>query len=122
MRGIEALVKIGVLPVLSLCRVPADKSVRDPGMPSIEDIAPVCAALYHAVRDAKIHMGWVRDLSFAITPLEARFFAGDDARVAVAMQHFYRSRLGNAAARSLARLRRQLRVRTVSDSFDSSHL
>jgi hypothetical protein len=67
-------------------------------------------------------MGWVRDLSFAVTPLEARFFAGDDARVTVALQHFYRSKLGNMAARNLSRLRRRLRVRRVSDSFDSSHL
>jgi solute carrier family 13 (sodium-dependent dicarboxylate transporter), member 2/3/5 len=121
-RGIDALVKNGVLPVLSLYRPPADKTARDQSMLSIDDVAPVCAHLYHAVRDARINMGWVRDLSFAMTPLEARFFAGDDARVAVALQHFYRSKVGNAAARSLARLRRQLRVRTVSDSFDSSHL
>ena len=83
---------------------------------------PVFAHLFRAVRQAKINMGWVRDLSFAITPLEARFFAGDEARAAVAMQHFYRSRFGTLAARSLSRLRRRLRVRTVSDSFDAARL
>jgi hypothetical protein len=67
-------------------------------------------------------MGWIGELSFAITPLEARFFAGDDARLAVAMQQFQRSRIGSVTTRNLARLRRRLRVRTVSDSFDSSHL
>ena len=74
------------------------------------------------MRQAKINMGWVRDLSFAITPLEARFFAGDEARMSVTMQHFYRSKLGTLAARSLSRLRRRLRVRRVSDSFDSARL
>jgi hypothetical protein len=64
----------------------------------------------------------VRDLSFAITPVEARFFAGDAARMAVTMRHFYSSKLGTLAARSLSRLRRQLRVRQVGDSLDSAQL
>jgi len=104
---------------LSLFR-PATQSPGHAG--ALETVIPVYAHLFEKVRDAKINMGWVRDLSFAITPLEARYFAGDDARVAVAWQQFYRSRLGTIAARNLARLRRQLRVRQVSDSFDSSGL
>jgi len=120
LRGIDALTAIGVLPVLSLSR-------QTPGAPvsqelPLAEIAPVYEHLFHAVRKARVNMGWVRDLSFAITPLEARFFAGNDARVSVALQQFYRSRLGNLAARNLSRLRRRLRVRRVSDSFDSSHL
>ena len=119
--GIDALVQLGVLPVLSVLRggqPPASAFA----LPAFETVRPLFAHLYRAVRDAKINMGWVRDLSFAITPLEARFFAGDEARMAVTMQHFYRSKLGTLAARSLSRLRRRLRVRLVSDSFDSSHL
>jgi hypothetical protein len=118
-RGIDTLVGLGVLPVLSLFR-PATQGPGHAG--ALETVIPVYAHLFEKVRDAKINMGWVRDLSFAITPLEARYFAGDDARVAVAWQQFYRSRLGTIAARNLARLRRQLRVRQVSDSFDSSGL
>lgn len=115
LRGIDTLTAIGVLPVLSLRRASQEPL-------ALEQIAPVYEHLFHAVRKAKVNMGWVRDLSFAVTPLEARFFAGDDARVSVALQQFYRSRLGTMAARNLSRLRRRLRVRRVSDSFDSSHL
>lgn len=122
MRGIDTLTASGVVPVLSLMRTADEKPPRDQAVAAVDDMARVCAHLFHAVRDAKINMGWVRDLSLAVTPLEARFFAGDEARRAVAMQHFYRSRIGNVAARSLARLRRRLRVREVSDSFDSAHL
>lgn len=118
LRGLDALTAMGVVPVLSLYR-PADESRR---LPTIEELAPLYAHLFHAVQYARIPMGWVRDLGGAITPLEARFFAGGQARRAVAMQQFYRSRLGGVAARSLARLRRRLRVRTISDSFDASHL
>ena len=121
LQGIDALVRIGVLPVLSVLRA-RDSRRRSPSLPAPEAVGPVFAHLFHAVRQAKINMGWVRDLSFAVTPLEARFFAGDEARMWVTMQHFYRSRLGTLAARSLSRLRRQLRVRRVSDSFDSARL
>jgi hypothetical protein len=116
MAGIDRLVAAGALPVLSLVGPPGAAATAAPAA-----LSPVVAHLFEAVRQAKINMGWVHELSFGITPLEARFFAGDDARLSVTQQ-FYRSRLGNLTARNLARLRRRLRVRTVSDSFDSSHL
>lgn len=117
--GIDALVGIGVLPVLSIFR---GAGAGEPPLPRAADVAPLFAHLFHAVRDARINMHWVRDLSFAVTPIEARFFAGDEARASVGTGQFYRSRLGALAARNLSRLRRRLRVRQVSDSFDSSHL
>jgi hypothetical protein len=122
MRGIDELTAMGVLPVLSLSRPQNEGAARDPQPLVVDDVAPIYAHLFNTVRNSKINMGWIRDLSFAITPLEARFFAGDEARMAVAMQQFYRSKIGTVAARNLARLRRRLRVRTISDSFDSSHL
>jgi hypothetical protein len=122
MRGIDALTGIRVLPVLSLFRPRDEHELRGHPLPTIDEVVPVYAHLFHTVRQAGINMGWVRDLSFAVTPLEARFFAGDNARIPFAMQQFYRSKLGTLAARGLSRLRRRLRVRTVSDSFDSSRL
>ncbi len=120
-RGIDALVSIGVLPVLSAVR-PAAAELRTNPLPSFDEVSHVFAHLFHAVRQARINMGWVRDLSFGVTPLEARFFAGDDARAGGTLRQFYRSKLGTLAARSLARMRRRLRVREVSDSFDASRL
>jgi len=119
MRGIDMLSQAGVLPVVSLARA----RPGGPGavVPPLEQISRVLTHLFHAARQAKVNMGWVRDLSFAVTPFEARFFASEDARLSVTQQ-FYRSKLGGVTARNLARLRRRLRVRTVSDSFDSSHL
>jgi hypothetical protein len=78
--------------------------------------------LFHTVRQARINTRWLREVCFGITPSEARFFAGDDGRGAGALRHFYRSKLGHLTVRSLSRLRRRLRVRTISDSFDSSRL
>ena len=117
--GIDALTGMGVVPVLS---VVGPAAAVTPGLtvPAADEIAPIYAHLYEAVKRRRTPMTWVRDLPIGITPLDARFFVDEAARVAV--PSFYRSRLGTYAARSLSRLRRRLRVRTVSESFDSSHL
>ncbi|TMA50709.1 MAG: hypothetical protein E6J76_11600 [Deltaproteobacteria bacterium] len=113
--GIEALAAKGVVPVASIVRGEAP-------LPEPAEIIPVLAELYRSVKRHGINMGWVRDLALGITPLEARHFAGDDARLAVTVQHLTRFRLGALAARGLARFRRRLRVRNVSESFDSAQL
>lgn len=120
--GIDRLVQMGVLPVLSIFRPLDDTELRDRPLPTLAEVEPIFAHLFNTVYRARINMNWVRELSFAITPLEARFFAGDEGRSAAVMTQFYKSRLGNFAARNLSRLRRRLRVRKVSDSFDSSQL
>ncbi len=118
--AIDALAGIGVLPVLSVVGPAAAAALPGLTLPDSETLAPVYAHLYETVKQRRLPMTWVRDLPIGITPLDARFFVDAQARVAVGS--FYRSRLGTLAARSLSRLRRRLRVKTVSDSFDSSHL
>src|SRR5262245_52355012 len=113
--GIEALSAKGVIPVASIVR-------GEVPLPEPAAMAPVLAELYRAVKRRGINMGWVRDLALGITPLEARHFAGDGARLAVTVQQLTRFRLGALAARNLSRFRRRLRVRKVSESFDSAQL
>ncbi len=113
--GIDALTATGVVPVAAIVR-------GDIAAPSAEDVTAVLAHLYRAVKGAGINMGWVRDLGLGVAPLEARWFAGDGARLAVTVQNLTRSRLGGFAARGLARVRRRLRVKKVQESFDSAHL
>lgn len=111
--GISALVERGVVPVLS---------VRAGQVPADAELVPLLRHLYESVRAGGITMGWIRDLAVGISPLEARSAAADDARMAMAVQNFTRSRFGALAARSLAKFRRRLRVRTIGESFDASHL
>ena len=120
--GIDLLVSLGVLPVLSLHRPSDLASLAAYPLTDPDDVVPIYAHLYKAAREARLNLQWLRDLGQAVTPLEARFFAGDDAKLDVAVSSFYRSRLGGRAARSLSRFRRRLRVKQVSDSFDSSQL
>lgn len=121
-KGIDGLTAIGVLPVLSLFRPLDETALREHPLPDPHEVAPLYAHLYRKVREARINVQWMRELGYAITPIEARYFAGEDAKVDVAFSAFYRSRLGSRAARSLSKLRRRLRVRQVSESFDSSKL
>ncbi len=112
--GIDALAGMGVVPVVSLFGGGA-------ATPPPSEATPLLAHLYRAVRQRGINMGWVRDLGLGVTPLEARHFAGDGARLAVTVQHLSRSRLGSLAARGLARFRRRLRVRKAGESFGAAH-
>jgi hypothetical protein len=115
MAGIDALAATGVVPVVAIVR-------GERAFPDVAEIETVLAHLYRTVKARGINMGWVRDLVLGITPLEARHFAGDDARLAVTVQNLTRSRLGALAARQMARFRRRLRVRRVSESFGAAHL
>jgi hypothetical protein len=117
--AIDTLTAAGVLPVLSVVG-PAAAAAPDLAVPAPEELRPVYAHLYEAVKRHRTPMTWVRDLPIGVTPLDARFFVHESDRLSVTS--FYRSRLGTLAARSLSRLRRRLRVKTVSESFDSSHL
>lgn len=115
MAGIDALTALGVVPVVSARRTLSATAAPDPA-----DVDRVLAHLYRTVHDRRIGMGWVRDLVSGVAPLEAR--PGGSAPLSRAVHDLARSRLGALAARGLARFRRRLRVKTVSDSFDSSHL
>ena len=110
-QGIETLARDGVLPVLSPMRAASLSQLRGVSAPAVEEMVPLIADLYRVVRDARIPMGWVRGLSFAVTPFEARALSNTDSPRSGAVQYFYRSRLSSFAARNLSRVRRQLRLR-----------
>jgi hypothetical protein len=116
MAGIDALAALGVVPVVSARRALSPSAVRiDPA-----DVKRLLTHLYAAVRHHGVTMGWVRDLVAGVTPLEAH--PAGAAPLTRAVRGIARSRLGALAARSLARFRRRLRVKSISDSFESSHL
>jgi hypothetical protein len=86
------------------------------------DFAPLYARLFNEVHKAGLNMSWARDLSHAITPLEARYFVINAPQLPILLQNLSRNRIGALATRSLAKMRRRLRVRWVRASFDSSRL
>ena len=120
--GVNELVGMGVLPVLSVFHPLGDTHLSQHPTPDTVEVAPIFTHLFEQVRKAGINMNWVRDLSFAVTPFEARYFSESEVLTAGGLGPFYRSKLGNMAVRNLSRLRRRLRVRQVNDSFGSSNL
>ncbi|HKD66221.1 MAG TPA: hypothetical protein VKB84_05225 [Candidatus Binataceae bacterium] len=109
------LTEIGVLPILSVD--PARAQNR-----AAADLVPLYARLFNEVHKAGLNMSWARDLSHAITPLEARYFVINAPQFPVLLHNLSRNRIGALATRSLAKMRRRLRVRWVRASFDSSRL
>ncbi len=78
--------------------------------------------LDRAVNDGKLTVTWGRDLLLGITPLDACRLVGSTPPGSAAVQALTRWRLGAYAARGIARFRRRLRVKSISDSLESSHL
>jgi hypothetical protein len=111
---IAELTEIGVLPILGIDASPHGRSAAE--------FAPLCARLFDEVHKAGLNMAWVRDLSHAITPLEARYFVVNAPQLPMLLHSLSRHRIGALATRSLARMRRRLRVKWVRASFDSSRL
>jgi hypothetical protein len=116
--GIEAFARLGVVPVLA---------VHHPGPDTIPQVTPdeageVVTQLERVAREQKLVVAWVRDLALGITPLDAFRFAGTTPPGSSTVQALVRWRLGAYAARGIARFRRRLRVKAISDSLESSHL
>jgi hypothetical protein len=78
-------------------------------------------AAFEAVSRAGISLNWIRDISSSFTPLDARHLVADAPQLPM-LHQLGRSKLGAMTTRSLARMRRRLRVRRVRASFDSSQL
>jgi hypothetical protein len=119
-KGVEALTKSGIVPVLPLFRPfkgldmrlhPARRAQARARLKP-EALAGLYGLLYRKVRQHKIPLAWARHVSVASTPLEGRFFAGEEARLLVFLDKLAQTRLGRVTRARLADLRRLLRVRS----------
>ena len=117
--GIDALTKMGVLPVLPVFRPFKGRDMRsvlgiERYEPTFPEMVEVYGHLYDRVKEQKLSLNLVRDISIVTTPLDARFFGAPPTR----FQSFYQRVLGTRIARRtsayLSDMRRNLRVREVS--------
>jgi len=122
MKGIDFLTERGVMPILPVFRPLKGTLLSDTPTPEVDDIAPIFGHFYRAVKKSRMNMSWSKNVSTFMTPLEARYFAGEEAKLQVAMQNLFKSKVGGKAVRSIAGLRRRLKVKEVEDSFESSGL
>lgn len=103
--GIETLVGEGVVPLL----VPLPWAAAAP-WETIEDYAPLLHRLFEAARAAGIPFLWTPSQGDLIAPIEGRFRARRAAPLAVAVSRWARSGAGAPVQRTLARIRRRLKV------------
>ncbi|MBR58182.1 MAG: hypothetical protein CMH54_09190 [Myxococcales bacterium] len=117
--GVEELCSMGIVPVLPLfrpfrgldMRLQPEHAAAVQGRLQIERLASLYGLLYRSVRTHRIPLKFAHHVSVATTPLEARFFTGDEARLKVFLNKLSHSRLGRATRVRLADIRRLLRVR-----------
>jgi hypothetical protein len=119
--GIDALTERGVTPVLPLfrpfrgvdMRLKEAEASKARERLELKPLADLYGHLYRAVRAQKIPLTWARHVSIATTPLEARFFTDEGARLQVFYDRIARTRVGRRTRARMADLRRSLRVRSM---------
>lgn len=108
-KGIDFLTEMGVVPILPIYRPSPGKALRIEPL-NAEIIIPVYQHLYKAVKENKINMNWVRDISLISTPIEGRSLVEEEGGISL-FDSFYKSRFGRKTAWGLSTLRRKLRVK-----------
>ena len=117
--GIDTLTKMGVLPVLPVFRPFKGRDMRsDLGIdryePSFDQLVDVYARLYERVKEHKLSLNLVRDMSIVTTPLDARFFGAPPTRFQSLFNRVLGTRFARRTSAYLSDMRRNLRVREVS--------
>lgn len=74
-----------------------------------------------AQRD-KLNLKWLYPACHLVTPLDTAFFTEDSTSARLTVKPVYQSKIGKRASEGFAALRRKLRVRNISDSFESAGL
>jgi len=113
---ITRLTRQGVIPLLKL---PED-GVRDPA--EFERIHTLVRHLTDGARQQKLNLKWLYPSGRMVTPLDAPFFIEPPETARLALRPVYKSRLGRTASEGFAALRRKLRVKNISDSYESAGL
>ncbi|MFQ5715478.1 MAG: hypothetical protein ACE5GQ_00085 [Nitrospinales bacterium] len=113
---IDLMAGKGIIP-----RVKLDTGKKERANPPSQ-AAEVARSLTHAAQRNKLNLKWLYPSSYFVTPLDASFFTEDPKSARLAVRPLYQSKLGRAASEGFAALRRKLRVRNISDSFESAGL
>ena len=111
--GIDWLTQRSIVPILPLFRPFKGLDMRDSDrpIPTVDEVAPIYGYLYQSLKQQNVPMGWVRDISVVTTPVEGRFFVGEEVRLKGFLRGLLNTGLGRRAAAGLSDLRRSLRVR-----------
>ena len=113
---ITALSKQGILPLI---KIPEQGlHLKD----DLQEMRRVADHLHKTAQKEKLNLKWLYPAGGWISPLDARFYTDKPKTARLAQQPVYQSTLGKTASEGFAALRRKLRIKNVSDSYESAGL
>ena len=114
--GIDRLTDAGIIPLILLQRDSKTKS------PSYRNLVEFAEQMDLAVQRNSLPLKWLYPACRFLSPLDTRFFTEDPLKARLAVTPVYRSGIGKTTSAGFAAIRRKLRIRKVSDSFESAGL
>ena len=114
--GVDRLTDSGIIPLIYLER---DSSEDLDGYRNLVELAE---HMDRAIQRNRLPLKWLYPTCRFFSPLDTRFFTEDPLLARLAVTPVYRSGLGRKTSAGFAALRRKLRIRNVSDSFESAGL
>jgi len=114
--GVDRLTDSGIIPLIYLER----DSSEDLG--GYRNLLELAEQMDRAIQRNRLPLKWLYPTCRFLSPLDTRFFTEDPLLARLAVTPVYRSGLGRKTSAGFAALRRKLRIRNVSDSFESAGL
>ena len=113
---IDRLTDLGTIPLIFLQRDGVEKLDR------YQELLELAEHMDKAIQRNRLPLKWLYPTCRFLSPLDTRFFTEGPLQARLAVTPVYRSGLGKKASAGFAALRRKLRIRNVSDSFESAGL
>ena len=114
--GVDRLTDSGIIPLIYLER----DSSED--LDEYRNLLELAEHMDRAIQRNRLPLKWLYPTCRFLSPLDTRFFTEDPLLARLAVTPVYRSGLGRKTSAGFAALRRKLRIRNVSDSFESAGL
>ena len=116
MEKITALSKQGIVP---LVKIPErGLHLED----DLQEVRRVADHLRQTAQKEKLNLKWLYPAGGWISPLDASFYIQKPKTACLAQRPVYQSTLGKTASEGFAALRRKLRIKNISDSYESAGL
>ena len=114
--GVDRLTDSGIIPLIYLERDSSE------GLDGYRNLLELAEHMDRAIQRNRLPLKWLYPTCRFLSPLDTRFFTEDPLLARLAVTPVYRSGLGRKTSAGFAALRRKLRIRNVSDSFESAGL
>ncbi|MDH5761392.1 MAG: hypothetical protein OEZ51_00300 [Nitrospinota bacterium] len=113
---ITALSKQGIVPLIKFPE--QGFHLQD----DLQEVRKVVDHLHKTAQKEKLNLKWLYPAEGWISPLDTSFYLEKPAAARLAQRPVYQSTLGKTASEGFAALRRKLRIKNVSDSYESAGL